>query len=314
MSASTPSVASSGPAAAGPAPGSAPGPAAAAAQCERAYFPSKDGLRLHREIHAVPDRAPRAAVLVVHGYAEHCGRYAHVARFLVERGYTVMTFDYRGHGQAAGVRGHCDRFERFADDLEAAVGELTARRELLGPEGQFFIVAHSHGGLVTMTYLLDRQAPAGLRGVAFSAPFFALKLAVPAYKRVLAQVMSGVLPTMGLPTEVDPSLLCHDRQICDAYMADPQVNQTATVRWFTEALGAQERVSRGCQHLGVPSLFMQGTDDAVVDPEATRRVYERVGHADKQWRSYPGLYHEIFNEPSGPSLLGDLESWMREHP
>jgi alpha-beta hydrolase superfamily lysophospholipase len=299
----TTSPASSGAAAGGP----------GAAQCERGYFPSLDGLRLYHEIYSVADGRPRAAVLLVHGYAEHCGRYGHVARFLVDRGYSVMAFDYRGHGQAAGVRGHTDRFERFGDDLEAAVGELLSRKELLGPDGQLFIVCHSHGGLVTLSYLLDRTPPSNLRGVAFSAPFFGLKLAVPAYKRVLAQVMSGVLPTMALPTEVDPSLLCHDRQVCDAYMADPRVNQTATVRWFTEALAAQERVIGACQHLGVPSFFMQGTDDVVVDPEATRRVFDRVTHPDKQWRSYPGLYHEIFNEPSGPSLLADLESWMREH-
>src|SRR5262249_41080239 len=56
---------------------------------------------------------PRASVLIVHGYAEHGGRYADVARRLAGAGFAVSTFDYRGHGRAGGPRGHCDRFTDY---------------------------------------------------------------------------------------------------------------------------------------------------------------------------------------------------------
>ena len=46
-------------------------------------------------------------MLIVHGMGEHSGRYEHVARFFVERGYEVSTFDLRGHGQLGRPKSAC---------------------------------------------------------------------------------------------------------------------------------------------------------------------------------------------------------------
>jgi len=61
---------------------------------------------------------PVANVFVIHGYREHCGRYAHVANFLNEHQYSVFSYDHRGHGTSPGKRGHIERFDYLVDDLE----------------------------------------------------------------------------------------------------------------------------------------------------------------------------------------------------
>ena len=69
---------------------------------------AKDDLELFTRTWT-PESDPTRGMLIVHGLAEHSGRWGHVARFFVEQGYAVTAFDLRGHGQSGGTRGHVDR-------------------------------------------------------------------------------------------------------------------------------------------------------------------------------------------------------------
>src|SRR3990172_11704010 len=60
----------------------------------------------------LPEGTPNAAVVIVHGYAEHSGRYRHVAERLVAHGYAVHAYDLYGHGRSEGRRA----FVRTLDD------------------------------------------------------------------------------------------------------------------------------------------------------------------------------------------------------
>ena len=58
--------------------------------------------------HLAPvDRPPRGVVAVVHGFAEHLGRYDALLAHLAGRGLAVAAVDLRGHGRSGGPRGHC---------------------------------------------------------------------------------------------------------------------------------------------------------------------------------------------------------------
>lgn len=52
-----------------------------------------------------PDGATPAHVLVVHGFAEHVGRYHRVASRMAQQGLCVHGYDQRGHGRSPGRRG-----------------------------------------------------------------------------------------------------------------------------------------------------------------------------------------------------------------
>src|SRR4051812_21099378 len=109
-------------------------------------FVAADGARLWAHWHAQPAAAsPRGGVLIVHGYADHGGRYVELGERLVARGYATMAFDYRGHGRAGGKRGHCLRFADFLGDLDGAIAQL---RGAIGDDAPLWIYSHSHGGLV----------------------------------------------------------------------------------------------------------------------------------------------------------------------
>src|SRR5258705_7896083 len=63
--------------------------------------------------------APRAAVLGLHGWADHAGRWRDVGERLCAAGYSTYLLDLRGHGRSGGRRGHLSRFSQLLGDLQA---------------------------------------------------------------------------------------------------------------------------------------------------------------------------------------------------
>ena len=111
---------------------------------------SRDGLALVVEHYDVADA--RARVVLVHGYAEHRGRYAALIRQLGAEGIECHAADLRGHGQSEGPRGHVNRFEDYLDDLERVVDSVRGR----GGSAPLLVLAHSLGGLIALCYVRAR--------------------------------------------------------------------------------------------------------------------------------------------------------------
>ncbi|MEM9493787.1 MAG: alpha/beta fold hydrolase, partial [Myxococcota bacterium] len=129
----------------------APGPVA---PTETFHFSSRDGTDLYGEYFAARAPGPaRASALIIHGYMEHCGRYRELAHVLVGAGVSVLSYDMRGHGRAAGQRGYIREFTDYLDDLDAALGQLEVRADAAA--APLLLIGHSNGGLITCRALAD---------------------------------------------------------------------------------------------------------------------------------------------------------------
>jgi alpha-beta hydrolase superfamily lysophospholipase len=283
---------------------------------------AKDGMPLRADFYVpagAESTAERGLLVLIHGYCEHRGRYLHVAEHLLKQGYTVLAGDLRGHGESGGERGFVQRFGDYIDDLDALLSlgqtlDAAFRKTRPGragatPPAPPVLVAHSMGGLVGLEYALAR--PEAFRALVVSAPFLGLRLKVPAWKRGLGLAASLLRPTLRLPNELASTYLSHDPAICQSYDTDPLVTHEATARWFTEALAAQADVRSRASRIRLPVFFMCPGDDKIVDPVACQEVFDRIGSSDKTLNTYPGLYHEIFNELDRERVLVDLSSWLR---
>src|SRR5712664_4741719 len=92
--------------------------------------------------------APRAAVLALHGWADHAGRWRDVGERLCAAGYSTYYLDLRGHGRSGGRRGHLSRFSQLLGDLQALRRAVRRRQDV--PQVP---VGHGFGGLVVLRYL-----------------------------------------------------------------------------------------------------------------------------------------------------------------
>jgi acylglycerol lipase len=238
-------------------------------------------------------------VLLVHGLAEHAGRYVHVADALVAAGWRVTFVELRGHGHSEGRRGHTKYWHRYVEDVQAAAATINR---------PFVTVAHSMGGLVALDALSEPIAPRCL-ALAVSNPLISVAAPQPAWKEKAARVLSKFLPWLPLPTDLDASLISHDPEVVRAYEADPLVFGNVTPRWATEMELAQARVLSNAPKATMPLLAMIGSDDRICSPEASAELAAAWG-GPTQKQVYDGFYHELFNEVDKARVLADLVAWL----
>ena len=86
-----------------------------------------DGGKGRLKLHRWGGEDPKFVAVIVHGLAEHAGRYNHVAQALVDAGAATYAVDHYGHGASEGEKGVVEDIELLVDDT-ARVVEL-ARAE-----------------------------------------------------------------------------------------------------------------------------------------------------------------------------------------
>lgn len=256
----------------------------------------------------LPATPARGVIVLVHGVAEHSGRYEFVGRTLAAAGFAVHALDHVGHGESAsiGARANIESVEDAADNV-AALLEL-ARVEHPGLPA--FVIGHSMGALITL-YLATR-APLDVAGVVVSAPPLIIDAGNPA-QRLLAPVLTRVAPNLGV-LKLDSSQISRDPAVVTAYDEDTLVYRgKLPARTATEILTAAGRVLDRLPRLLVPTLVLHGTADAIAAPASTDRIEHHAGTADLTVHRYDGLYHEVFNEPERAQVLADVVSWLDAH-
>lgn len=265
-------------------------------------FEGHDGLPLFEQ--AWEAEEPRGTLALVHGYAEHSGRYAHVAGHLREHGLSVYAYDQRGYGRSPGRRAYVDAFRQHVDDLEAFLG--VARRRAEGP---LWLFGHSMGGAGVL-YLALRQ-PLDVNGLVLSAP----AIQYPLSTRLL-QPFSGLAArlTPHLPTiRVGDGGITHDDDVRQAQRDDPlYYSGRIPARTGHEIVQAGKYVQQHMHALTLPFYVFQGTADQVVDPQGARRLYAHAASKDKTLRLYDGLFHETLNErlPDRRRVLEEMTEWL----
>ena len=266
---------------------------------------TKDGVELFYRLRPIEQAG--AVALVVHGFAEHSGRYGHVFDWLGRRGFNVLGFDLRGHGYSKGRRGHIDSFEQYVNDVDAAV--LFARRKF--PGERLFLVGHSMGGLIALHYA--HQHREHIDGLVVSSPFLGFRIHVPAWKRALATLMSWIVPNFKLPNEIVANDLTHDKSKVMEYAQDNLIFHHACARWYRSIVVAQKKAGRFAGELDLPMLFQLAGDDRIVDSEASRKYFQKCVSPDRTLEEYAGFLHEIYNEVERERPLEDMSRWLVAH-
>jgi alpha-beta hydrolase superfamily lysophospholipase len=237
-------------------------------------------------------------VLIVHGIGEHSGRYERTGRLLSRAGLDVQAFDLRGHGLSGGRRVYIRRWSDYLDDVE---GRLAALRR---PGLPTVLFGHSMGALISLTYACSNRPSPDL--LILSAP--PLKATVPAWQRVLAPVLSRVVPTTVLANPIAGEQLAADPNVAAAYFSDPLVQPRSTARLGAELFWAMKQVPGEIGRLHIPTLVIHGGDDTLV-PTAGSEPLAAVPGVDR--RVLPKLRHETLNEPEGPKVVAGIVEWLR---
>jgi alpha-beta hydrolase superfamily lysophospholipase len=244
-----------------------------------------------------PPGPARAVFVLLHGIAEHSGRYEHVGSLLSEAGFRVRAFDLLGHGMTGGRRCDVESWERFYDQVESHVVECREETGL-----PVVLLGHSLGGTLALGYAASPRPSPDLMVV--SAPALT---GGAQWQRFLARTFGSVLPTLRAPQKVSGAHLSRDPSVGERYFADPLVVTSGTFRMGKEFFDAMDRVSDQVHALRQPVLVLHGGDDRLVPTASSEPLAQLQGF---ERRVYPGLRHEIFNEPEGPEIVAEVGDWV----
>lgn len=268
------------------------------------WLGATDGTRLYWQAWGAPDAA-RGPVVLVHGAAEHGGRYAHVAERLAAEGYSVYALDHRGHGRSDGPRAMIDRFDRLVQDLALFIARVREEH----PGRRPFLVGHSLGGAVALTYAARHRDT--IEGLVVSGPAVGTE-AVPGALKTLTAVLSAVAPRLPV-FKIEDAAVSRDPQVVRDYQLDP-LNHPGKLpaRTLAEMLRAMDAMPDRMIELRTPVLLLHGGDDRLCPPDGSRMVHAGAASSDKTLKIYEGLYHEVFNEPERELVIDDLLAWLAE--
>jgi alpha-beta hydrolase superfamily lysophospholipase len=267
-------------------------------------FTGRNNFSLYRQAW-LPDIAPKAILLVVHGIAEHSGRYMNLVNYFVPKGYAVYSFDLRGHGKSDGKRSYIERFSYYIDDLQTFFNLVRTEN----PNTKIFMVGHSMGSTISIDYALEHQSE--LQGLIISGTTLKLGSSISKTAILMAKILSVLMPKMGV-SALDPGGISRDPAVVAAYVNDP-LNYTGklSARFGVELLKTMEALQSGLSEINLPILIMQGSQDRISDPSSSKLLFDGVGSKDKTMKIYEGFYHEIFNDPERQQVFSDMEAWLK---
>ncbi len=245
---------------------------------------------------------PARTVVFHHDLADHSGRYDRFAMWLAERETAVYAFDARGHGLSGGSRGHVTSAGDWISDLDVVLSEVGLR----SPAAPIYLAGHGLGALVVLERLL-RGRIAAHGGILIDVPYEA---DWPVEARRTARGWSVVWPRKRFHLAIDPRTRCSDDDVLRRYLEDERIDPTVSARFADACTGLRKRAFAAAENADKPLLVLRGDGALIGGGELSESSWANSSAAVV--RHYPGMRHEVLQEPGRERVFADILAWLEE--
>lgn len=274
----------------------------------------------------------RAIVQIVHGMAEHIGRYHHFAKKLAEDARILTAGnDLRGHGQTAGS---LDQVGRVTEEWEVMLKDvqlLAARLRREYPRRPLIMFGHSFGSIVVQALLPQMSEQIDgiiLSGIPATSEWerklgeWIVHLQMPLMGRAAKARLLTKLTFLGhnrgfYPRTTSYDWLSRDRSQVAAYVQDPYCGQACSLQFYRNLFVGLNAVSRLPHHkirYDLPVLLLAGDQDRAgkgrTGTESAKQALENAGLTDVTSIIYEGGRHEMLNEVNRLDVYEDILHWI----
>lgn len=276
-------------------------------------LPSTDGLS-QLFIRQFGADHPKLHFLLVHGAVEHSGRHSDLIQYVLKnfgRDVAVTVWDHVGHGRSGGVRAFIPNFKVYVDDMNV-VGDFLQKKNR--PDTKTFILAHSLGGLISLTRVLDTSYGWNypLHGMIFSSPCIRPRLALGASSEAVLDKLNMLSGKIHLPLIYTGKDLSHDPERANDFDSDTLIPRFITVRMAKEIIEASHRVRGLSYYMNVPCQFLIAGEDRIVDSESTALFAHGIDKRLTQIIHYPKAFHELWNEVDRFEIFETMKKWIEK--
>ncbi|WP_432359207.1 lysophospholipase [Sporosarcina sp. UB5] len=292
-----------------------------------------DGFSIHT-VYAHPEATPIAHVHLLHGMAEHIGRYEEFITFLVDEGFAVSGHDHRGHGQTAilnGKLGHfgdVTGFDRIVEDTHEIIG--FHRNKFQTP--RVILIGHSMGSFVARRYAqrfgkkldklicLGTAGDPGVSGIVGQVLAYlkgkATKFDEPEY--FINKLIFGSYNNIVDTPKTSFDWLSTDEETVENYINDPLCGFVPTTRLFIDLFEGLAKIndsnSIGQVPRELPILLLSGSNDPVGNKGKgvwqAARQFADAGIINVSVMLYESGRHEMLNEVNRKQVFNFIKDWI----
>lgn len=275
------------------------------------YFPINRNIQIRYGIASNSSKPGKAVLLLLHGRAEFLEKYELTAKKLMEKGFRVISLDWRGQGLSSRQlgnphKGHVNRFEDYVNDLQ------TFYLQIIEPLGvPVYILAHSMGGHIALRFMA--RQPLKIKKAALVSPMIdiAFQPGTKHFVKLLSKSLSKTLfaekYTLGSGNysfknvKFETNNLSHDPEkyrILHNEIADnPRLALGGvTWGWLAAALKSIEILKQDdiIEKIITPVLIINAGKDSVVSSRAQKKLSRKL--PDSSFVSIKGSFHELLFE------------------
>lgn len=259
---------------------------------------------------------PDKVICIVHGIGEYGGRFDRVAERFRADNMAVFALDLRGHGESVGKKGDCAPRSKVLDDVSALIEYAQDKH----PDKKLVLYGHSMGGNIVLDYRGRGMLNDVPSGYIISAPWVRLVRKVPAPLYKMIKLLSGLVPSLTIGSEVNENDLGHPESV-KPYKANPMVHNRISIQCAVDGFDTGLALEDGSavdnrRAADIPTLIMHGSEDRICDIEGTRRIARRLEDIGDniEFVEWNGLYHEIHNgsdKSNGDEVIEKMVTWAQ---
>ena len=277
---------------------------------ETGYFEGRELKKLFYQFWAPDTTESKAFIIAIHGWGTHSDRLKIPAEYFTEKGYTIYSYDLRGHYRNVGDgQGHIDSMDHLQKDIVLFVDLVST----VAKNKKIFVMGHAFGGLISLIYSINHPA---LSGVLISSPLLGMFMKLSVGKKVIKSIsktLTKLAPNKVLNYIINQNQLTSDLKILRSHISDKNKTEVISAKSASEIDKFSKWVMDNSSNLTCPILLMQGSSDKVIDKNKTKEFYIKVRSKDKTFKEYPGFLHELWNEKGRDQVYQDMYVWLEKH-
>lgn len=249
---------------------------------------------------------PKAVVVLVHGFGEHCSRYTPYVELFEKQNISFVSYDQHGHGQSGGKRGTIVSYEQLLDDVEL----ILAKAQGMFPDAPTFLYGHSMGGNIALNYILQRTPK--ISGAIITSPWLKLHKEHPLLLRNIVSVIKNILPNTTIESGLDTDFISTIKAEVDAYNNDKLNHGKMSFRLVDAITKQGAWAIENIDQLKLPMFLAHGTADQITSHKASQETAKR-NKALIEFVEFKGIYHEIHNDTTREDLANQCMKWIAKN-
>lgn len=299
------------------------------------YISQKDGYKTRLFYYHTSNEEVLGNILVLHGMAEHHGRYLDFIQELNRQGFDVYTYDHRGHGTDKKLTelGFIAKRGGASLVIEDALTICRYIKENSRSE-KLAVFGHSMGSMIlrclAATYddlscaivSSSTMPPTAVSGVGITmANLLCLFQGAKKPSPFLQKVLFGGKAYTSLCTRTTYDWLTRNNTVIGRYIDDPYCGFTCTTGFYRDLaiLSYRSALKKTIKktRTDMPILFLTGGKDPVGGNAGQivklHHIYEKLGFSKTELIVYPEDRHELLNELNAAEVYHDIIAYLHAH-